>query len=205
MAVSVVCVKWGTKYGPEYVNRLCHGIRRHVTSEVAEKLQFFCLTDDAEGLDERTVKVLPLDDFGWCGWWNKVQIFGPVVNDAISDGLICYVDLDTVVVSDISHLLDYRSYGATVNNPNFFATLATESLKSEGRVGGYNSSVMVWPAANACGDRVGPTTTQTLFSFIRSYYKVGGLKFFFICSFDPWVTECVVAVGIDYSIDGPAF
>jgi len=27
----VICMKWGTKYGPEYVNRLYAMVRRHLT------------------------------------------------------------------------------------------------------------------------------------------------------------------------------
>jgi hypothetical protein len=28
---NVICMKWGTKYGPEYVNRLYAMVRRHLT------------------------------------------------------------------------------------------------------------------------------------------------------------------------------
>ena len=29
----VLCMKWGTKYGPEYVNRLYGMVRRHLSGE----------------------------------------------------------------------------------------------------------------------------------------------------------------------------
>ena len=37
----VLCMKWGTKYGPEYVNRLYSMVRRHLNGD----FRFICLTD----------------------------------------------------------------------------------------------------------------------------------------------------------------
>ena len=36
----VLCMKWGTKYGPDYVNRLYAMVRRHLTGDFS----FVCLT-----------------------------------------------------------------------------------------------------------------------------------------------------------------
>ena len=44
---NCICIKWGTKYGAEYVNRLYAGLRRNLLSD----LQFFCMTDDVAGLE----------------------------------------------------------------------------------------------------------------------------------------------------------
>ncbi len=55
MAANVLCIKWGTKYGSEYVNRLYQGVRKHL----AQPFRFVCLTDNAEGIDA-AVDVLPL-------------------------------------------------------------------------------------------------------------------------------------------------
>ena len=38
----VLCMKWGSKYGPEYVNRLYAMVRRHLQGD----FQFVCLTDE---------------------------------------------------------------------------------------------------------------------------------------------------------------
>ncbi|CAM9509636.1 unnamed protein product [Phaeothamnion confervicola] len=46
-ALTVVCVKWGTKYGVEYVNRLAWAIRRHLPLPH----RFVCLADDATCVD----------------------------------------------------------------------------------------------------------------------------------------------------------
>ncbi len=42
----ILCMKWGTKYGPEYVNRLYAMVRRHLTGDFS----FVCLTDDSAGI-----------------------------------------------------------------------------------------------------------------------------------------------------------
>jgi hypothetical protein len=46
-AVNVLCIKWGKKYGPEYVNKLHSMVRRHLH----RPFRFVCLTDDAAGID----------------------------------------------------------------------------------------------------------------------------------------------------------
>ena len=43
---TILCMKWGTKYGPEYVNRLHSMVRRHLTIPH----RFVCLTDNRDGL-----------------------------------------------------------------------------------------------------------------------------------------------------------
>lgn len=44
--ITACCIKWGTLFGPEYVNRLYSGVRRNVTGD----LRFVCVTEVAEGL-----------------------------------------------------------------------------------------------------------------------------------------------------------
>jgi len=52
--VAFVCVKWGTKYGPEYVNALYGGLQRHYWSCPHYPSQsqplLVCLTDDPSGV-----------------------------------------------------------------------------------------------------------------------------------------------------------
>ena len=42
----VLCMRWGSKYGPEYVDRLYGMVRRHLQGD----FRFVCLTDDARGV-----------------------------------------------------------------------------------------------------------------------------------------------------------
>ena len=43
---TILCMKWGTQYGPEYVNRLYAMARRHLPGN----FDFVCLTDRSEGV-----------------------------------------------------------------------------------------------------------------------------------------------------------
>lgn len=100
--VTAVCVKWGDKYGPEYVNNLHRAIRRHDTPARISKL--ICFTDDSTGI-ARDVKCLPFDPstLSWKGWWLKAQIFAPSEH---LEGWVLYIDLDTVVCDSLSFLAD---------------------------------------------------------------------------------------------------
>ena len=45
--INIVCVKWGTKYGPEYVNVLRAMIKRNLSLPH----RFICFTDNKTGLN----------------------------------------------------------------------------------------------------------------------------------------------------------
>ena len=51
----IVCVKWGHKYVPEYVNVLKRMCKRHITVPY----QFHCFTENPKGLDP-DINVIPL-------------------------------------------------------------------------------------------------------------------------------------------------
>ena len=66
-----MCVKWGTKYGPEYVNRLAAGVKRHLS---VCPFRFICFTENEEGLGP-LVEAKPLMVQDMAGWWNKISLF----------------------------------------------------------------------------------------------------------------------------------
>ena len=43
---TILCMKWGSKYGPEYINRLYGMVQRHLRGE----FRFVCLTDQSQGI-----------------------------------------------------------------------------------------------------------------------------------------------------------
>ena len=47
MTKNVICIKWGTKFGPEYVNRLYHMVEKNLSIPH----RFVCFTDNSEGLE----------------------------------------------------------------------------------------------------------------------------------------------------------
>lgn len=118
--IVVACVKWGRKYGPEYVNILADMVARNCELPY----QFWCFTDDGAGLvEEVQVRGLPP---GLDGWWNKLALFQPGIFPAKTRML--YLDLDVVVTSGIEPLIN------------------TRGIAHDWMQGGYNSSVMVWDA-----------------------------------------------------------
>lgn len=99
--ISVVCVKHGTLYGPEYVNRLYCGVSGNLLSGFKGK--FICYTDDPTGLDPAIeVRALP-DDIE--GWWNKLYPFSPGQFD--EGERIVYIDLDTLIVGPLEEIFSY--------------------------------------------------------------------------------------------------
>lgn len=95
--LSIVCVKHGRKYGPEYVNRLHAMLRRHQPGA----WQFVCITDDPTGLDP-AVDVIDISTIKVAGWWTKIAMFDPRI--ALRHDTVLYLDLDTVVVGPLEFL-----------------------------------------------------------------------------------------------------
>jgi hypothetical protein len=122
--LTVCCVKWGTLYGPEYVNVLFDGVRRNLQAGLQGR--FVCFTDNPTGLDEGIeIRSLP---GGLTGWWNKLYLFAP---EAFPKGeRVIYFDLDTVITGPLDWLAAY-------NGP--FAI-----LRDVYRPNGLQSSVMAW-------------------------------------------------------------
>lgn len=116
--LNVVCVKWGTKYGAEYVNNLAAMVARNLS--VAHK--FICYTDDATGLVLGVVvKGLPGNV---TGWWNKLY---PFLNE--KDRCL-YIDLDTVITGNLDKMAAYSGPFAC--------------LRDFLRTDGLGSGVMMW-------------------------------------------------------------
>lgn len=98
--INIICLKWGNKYGPEYVNRLYAMVRRHTTKD----FRFWCLTEAAQSIRPE-VSVVPLkfaNDLD--SWWNKIWLFSPDIPIPTGEQIF-YIDLDTVIVSNIDDLL----------------------------------------------------------------------------------------------------
>jgi hypothetical protein len=106
MIKQVLVVKWGTKYGPEYVNRMYGMVSRNITGP----FRFVCLTDDATGLRKEVIAE-PLPELG-CAWptgtfgqWRKVVLLGANV-PGLSPGPALFVDLDSVIVGSIDEYFE---------------------------------------------------------------------------------------------------
>lgn len=95
--VTVLCVKFGTKYGREYVERLRNMVAKHLTVPY----EFVCLTDDKHPISG--VRSMVQANAGYAKpWWHKVHMFDPNLPVA---GPILYLDLDLVVHRNIDKLV----------------------------------------------------------------------------------------------------
>jgi len=94
----VLCLKHGTKYSSEYVNKLYNMVKRNCTLDV----EFVCLTDNPKDINPN-VTILTLPD-GIEGWWCKPYIFS---NDLPLKGTVLYMDLDVVIARNIDHLFAF--------------------------------------------------------------------------------------------------
>jgi hypothetical protein len=105
---QVVCVKWGTMYGPEYVNRLYGMVSRHV----ATNCRVVCLTDDRNGIRPE-VECFDLPELGvphpqrTMGKWRKQVLWGREVPGL--EGVALFIDLDSVIVGPLD---DYFEIGS---------------------------------------------------------------------------------------------
>jgi hypothetical protein len=111
---NVVCIKWGTAFGPDYVNRLYSGVRRHL----ARDLRFLCMTECAEGLhpgiehlalpDEpfRAAMETALAKADRKGAMRKVSLFRPGLIAGL-DGPVLGFDLDVVITGPLDDLVDF--------------------------------------------------------------------------------------------------
>ena len=104
---QVICIKWGTVYGPEYVNILWAMCRRNLTGDFT----LICFTDDTTGIRPE-VKCLPQPSLG-CeipsdvpGKWPKIALWGKDLGGLTGTAL--FIDLDSVIVANFD---DYFTYG----------------------------------------------------------------------------------------------
>ena len=96
----VLCMKWGDKYGPEYVNRLYAMVARHLRGE----FRFVCLTDSDKGIRPEVlclpIPELTLPDGLPERGWKKLTTFAADLHGL--RGTALFLDIDIVIVDDIT-------------------------------------------------------------------------------------------------------
>lgn len=102
----ILCMKWGDKYGADYVNRLYNMVDRHLSIP----FEMVCLTDDSKGIvsEVRCFDIPPLDlpagspERGW----NKLSTFEPDLYGL--EGQALFLDLDVVITDNIDCFFTYK-------------------------------------------------------------------------------------------------
>ena len=110
---NVVCIKWGEKYPPYYVNRLYAGVARFMR----RPFRFLCFTDRAAGII-RGVEVhpLPVEPFEAemvrlmtepkrKGAWRKISLFRPGL--AGMRGPVLGFDIDVAITGPLDDLMEF--------------------------------------------------------------------------------------------------
>jgi hypothetical protein len=102
----ILCMKWGTKYGPEYVNRLYAMVRRHLNGN----FNFVCLTDDDRGIrsEVQCLPIPPLDLYlapgQRDGAWKKLTTFTEDLHGL--RGTALFLDVDVVIVDSLDKFFE---------------------------------------------------------------------------------------------------
>lgn len=111
-------MKWGTLYGPEYVNILYRAVRANLTGP----FRFVCLTDDAEGflpeVEAHPIPDLNLTEFQWYkGGWPKLSVFAEDLYGL--SGRALFIDLDTMIVGPLDDLFEAGAFVAIDTGPTW--------------------------------------------------------------------------------------
>lgn len=97
----VVCLKWGDKYSPEYVNKLANMVDRHLSIDY----EFICFTENSTGID-KNIRIENLPKLAAQGWWYKPMFLGSDL--PMKNGTLLFMDLDLIIFNSIDKLFAYE-------------------------------------------------------------------------------------------------
>ena len=99
-------MKWGKRYGPEFVNRLYSSIKRHTKRPT----QLYCFTDDNEGINQEIlIKPLPKINLPRAisfTPWKKLSVWQYPLYNLTGD--VLFLDLDLVITGNIDQFFDFK-------------------------------------------------------------------------------------------------
>lgn len=116
--VLILTMKWGTLYGPDYVNNLYRGVARNL----ARPHRFICFTDDSTGLLP-DIESLPLPDLGLPpghkdSRWRKLALFRRDL--AGLTGTALFLDLDLVITGPLDPFFDLPGNYYVIRDDDLF-------------------------------------------------------------------------------------
>lgn len=126
--ITVLCVRFGNKYGIDYVEKLRNMVSRNLTVPY----EFVCLTDDPRPISN--VRLILQPNSGYTkGWWHKLHMFDIKLP---LQGRILYFDLDVIICNNIDKLARYPE--------DKFLGIRDFNRKFHPHWKSLNSSVMTW-------------------------------------------------------------
>lgn len=129
--INVICVKHGSKYNSDYVNKLHNMVMRHLTIPH----NFICFTENPTNINS-AINIQPLPSYPILGWWWKTYIFSK--DHYNQNDINLFFDLDMVIVKNINHFIDYL--------PDQFVGLRDVKRIFISDIKKLGSAVMKWPA-----------------------------------------------------------
>jgi hypothetical protein len=109
--------------GSEYARNLFDGLWRNLRGV---DYRAYCISDDPTTLPNHVERIKPQE--GVSGWWHKIALFKP----GQFRGRCLYLDLDTLILGDLTQLAAYSGPFAALRDPYFPQHL--------------NSAMMAWEA-----------------------------------------------------------
>lgn len=105
--VNVICLKWGTRYGPHYVNILHRSVRRHLK----RPFLFHCCTEDPSGIDPE-IRIIPFPENPGMPvprGWPDIMVKLLVTRDGFGGlaGPTLFLDLDVAIMDGLDPFFDY--------------------------------------------------------------------------------------------------
>ena len=146
--MNFVCIKWGTKYEPHYVNNLY----RMVQENYNLNFTFTCYTDEPEGLDCDTRPIPDVDPLHPKHWfekenycWDRAKFLLFNSHNWLGyEGKWCYFDLDVIIQGNLNALdelaLKPRMIYSKWQNPKHKHDRKFIDIRGTF----FNSSVMCW-------------------------------------------------------------
>ena len=143
--MRIVCIKWGDKYGPEYVYRLKAMCERHIPHD-----DFMCMTEKPIP----GVQCVPFNN-EYPGWWSKVGLFR---HGYFGGDVTMYLDLDIVITGPVPKLSELirndpeklwavDDFSYSLRKPR--TDLRPDTQRLLGGVGTINSSVLLFDKRRA--------------------------------------------------------
>ncbi len=103
---TIICMKWGTRYGPDFVNRLYNAIQKHTERDT----RLVCFTDDSTDINP-DVQIEPIpdinlpEDLKWTPWRKLTMWKAPLAD---LEGDVLFLDLDLVITGNLDDFFDYE-------------------------------------------------------------------------------------------------
>lgn len=194
MQKQIICIKWGTKYGAEYVNRLYGMVTRNITPP----FRFVCFTDSCDGLIEgiETHPLPPLDfelPVTRKGIWPKCRLWNKQLADL--QGPVLFLDLDLVITGNLDPFFTYGAPDDVV-----LAYNPSNPLERLGQTSVYRFPVgKLYPLLEAF--KANPSGIAETYKYEQRFvtrHTPGGVKFWPRRSVRHFRRDCMLSVPFNY-------